>query len=119
MLLQKAGGATFDLPGLEEKGNTHDGGKHVRFSNVQQFFKSDPLSAMRSLPSSGETGMAQVLHTPNLGSFSVPDSSKPVSAPAHPSTPGPTRGCTVQKVPRPTKTRMFRSRRCSSSTSLN
>ena len=70
---------------VEISGNfdTHDGEKHVSFSNVQQFFKGDPLSAMGSLPSLGETGMAPVLGTPDLGSFSVPDSSKPGSAPAH------------------------------------
>ena len=52
-LLHEAGGATFDLPGLDMKGTTHDGEKHVSFSNVQEFFKSDPLSAMGSLPSFG------------------------------------------------------------------
>ena len=64
-------------------GYTHDGKKHVRVSNVRQFFKSDLLPAMGSLPSLGETGMAQVLGTPDLGSFSVPDSSKRGSTPAH------------------------------------
>ena len=50
-LLHEAGGATFDLPGLDMKGLTHDVEKHVSFSNVQEFLKSDLLSAMGSLPS--------------------------------------------------------------------
>ena len=99
-LLHEAGGATFDLPGLDMKSNTNDGEKHGSFSNVQQFFKSDPLSALISLPLLGETGLARVLGTPNLRSFSVPDTSKAGSA-------------------RPTKTRMFRSGRCSAPTSLS
>ena len=74
-MLHEAGGATFDLPGLNIKGHIHDGEKHVSFSNV--------LSAMDSLPSLGETGMSPVLGTPDLRSFPVPDSSKPGSAPAH------------------------------------
>ena len=82
-MLHEAGGATFVLPGLDMKDTTHDGEKHVSFSNVQEFFKSDPLSAMGSLPSSGDTGKAPVLGTPDLGSFSVPDGSKPGSAPYH------------------------------------
>ena len=53
------------------------------FFNVQQFIKSDPLSAMGSLPLLGETGMAPVLAPAGLGSSSVPDCSKPGSAPAH------------------------------------
>ena len=65
------------------KGTTHDREKHVSFSNVQEFFKSDPLSAMGSLPSFGGTGKAPVLGTPDLGSFSVPDCSVPGSAPTH------------------------------------
>ena len=40
-LLHEAGGTTFDLPQLDMKGTTHDGEKHLRFSNVQEFFKSD------------------------------------------------------------------------------
>ena len=68
-LLHEAGGATFDLPGLDMKGTTHDGEKHVSFSNVQEFFKSDPLSAMSSLSSFGGTGKVPVLGTPDLGVF--------------------------------------------------
>ena len=79
------------------KGTTHDGEMHVSFSNVQEFFKSDPLSVMGSLPSFGRTGKALVLGTPNLGSFSVPDGSEPGSDP-------------------PTKARMFRSEGCSAPT---
>ena len=82
-LLQEAVGATFDLPGLDMKGTTHDGEKHLSLSNVQELFKSDPLSAMGSFPSSGGTGKAPVLGTPDLGSFSVPDDSEPCSAPTH------------------------------------
>ena len=82
-LLHKAGGATFHLPGLDMKGNTHDGEKPVTSSTVHQFFKSDPLSSMGGLPSLGEARMAPVLGTRDLGSFSVPDTSKPGSAPAH------------------------------------
>ena len=65
------------------KGTTHDGEKHVSFSNVQKFFKSDPLSAMGNLPSFGGAGKSPVLGTPDLGSFSVPDGSVPGSAPTH------------------------------------
>ena len=82
-LLHEAGGATFDLPGLDMKGTTHDGEKHVSFSNMQEFFKSDPLSAMGSLPSFGGAGNAPVLGTPDLGSFSVRDASVPGSSPTH------------------------------------
>ena len=82
-LLHGAGGATFDLPGLDMKGTTHDGEKSVSFSNVQEFFKSDPLSAMGSLPSFGGTGKAPGLGTPDLGSVSVHDGSEPGSAPNH------------------------------------
>ena len=73
----------FDLPVLDMKGNTYDGETHVRFSNVQQFSKGDPLSAMGSLPSFGETGMAPVFGTPDLEYLSVPNSSEPGSAPAN------------------------------------
>ena len=62
-LLHEAGGAT-DLPGLDMKGTTHDGEKHVSFSNVQEFFKSDPLSAMGNFPSFGGAGKSPVLGTP-------------------------------------------------------
>ena len=65
------------------KGTTHDGEKHVSFSNVQEFFKSDPLSAMGILPSFGGTGKAPVLGTADPGSFSVPDGSEAGSAPTH------------------------------------
>ena len=65
------------------KGTTHDGEKHVSFSNLQEFFKSDPPSAMGSLPWFRGTGKAPVLGTPDLGSFSVPDGSVPGSAPTH------------------------------------
>ena len=82
-LLHKGRGTTFDLPVLDMKGNTHDEEKHVKVSKVQQLFRSHPLSAMGSLPSLGEIGMAPVLGTPDLWSFSVPDSSKPGSAAAH------------------------------------
>ena len=41
-LLHEAGGATFDLPGLDMKGTTHDGEKHVSFSNVQEFPRVTP-----------------------------------------------------------------------------
>ena len=41
-LLHEAGGATFDLPGLVMKGTTHDGEKHVSFSNVQEFSRVTP-----------------------------------------------------------------------------
>ena len=47
------------------KGSTHDGDKHVSFSNVQQFLNSDHHSAMGSLPSLGETGMAPVPGPPD------------------------------------------------------
>ena len=93
-LLHEAGGATFDLPGLDMKGTTHDGEKHVRFSNVQELFKSDPLSAMGGLPSFGKMGKASVLGTPDLYLIA----------------PSPA-------VPPSTKARMFRSGRCSASTS--
>ena len=77
----EGGGATFDLPGLDMKGTTHDGERYVSFCNMQQFFKSDPLSAMCSLPSSGGTGMAPIRGRPNLRSYSLPESSKPGTAP--------------------------------------
>ena len=82
-LLHEAAGATFDLPGLDMKGTTHDGEKHVSFSNVQEFFNTDPISAMGSLPSFAGTGKAPVLGTPDLGSFSVPNGPVPGSAPTH------------------------------------
>ena len=82
-LLHEAGGATLDLPGLDMKGTTHDGEKHVSFSNVQEFFKSDPLSPMGDLPSLRGAGKSPVLGTPDLGSCSVPDGSVPGSAPTH------------------------------------
>ena len=65
------------------KSPTHDGEKHVSFSNVQEFFKSDPLSAMGNLPSFGGAGKSPVLGTPDLGSLSVPDDSVPDRAPTH------------------------------------
>ena len=79
----EGGGATFDLPGLDMNSTTHDGERHVRFSNMQQFFKNDPLSAMCILPSSGGTGMAPIWSTPDLRSYSVPESFKPGTAPTH------------------------------------
>ena len=82
-LLHEAGGATSDLPGLDMKGTTHDGEKHVSFSNVQELFNSDTLSAMGSLPSFRGMGKAPVLGTPDLGSSSVPEGSEPGSAPTH------------------------------------
>ena len=65
------------------KGTTHDGEKHVSFSNVQEVFKSDPLSATGSWPLFMGTGKAPVLGTPDLGSFSVPDGTAPGSTPTH------------------------------------
>ena len=82
-LLHEARGATYELPTLDMKGGPHDGEKHMSFPNVQQFFHSNPLSAMGSLPLFGETGTGQVLGMPAIGCFSVPDSSKAGSSLPH------------------------------------